>query len=92
LSPRKDFLYRIDLAEVESTTLFIWLIIRFIQLVFSARTIFFSQKKSVNSVFQPAYNFSRTAPMSFYTEKKGIVTPTYLKHTAVQNKRTQQIL
>jgi hypothetical protein len=41
---------------------FIWLIIRLIQLVFLAGTVFFSQKKSVNSVFQPAYNSSRTAP------------------------------
>jgi hypothetical protein len=28
---------------------------------FSAGTIFFSHKKSANSVFQPAYNSSRTA-------------------------------
>jgi hypothetical protein len=42
--------------------LFIWLIIRLIQLVFSAETVFFSHKKSANSVFQPAYNSSRTAP------------------------------
>jgi hypothetical protein len=40
--------------------LFIWLIIRLIQLVFSAETVFFSHKKSANSVFQPAYNSSRT--------------------------------
>jgi hypothetical protein len=38
--------------------LFIWLIIRLIQLVFSAGTVFFSHKKSANSVFQPAYNSS----------------------------------
>jgi hypothetical protein len=44
------------------TALFIWLIIRLIQLVFSAGTVFFSHKKSANSVFQPAYNSSRTAP------------------------------
>jgi hypothetical protein len=42
--------------------LFIWLIIRLIQLVFSAGTVFFSHEKSANSVFQPAYNSSRTAP------------------------------
>jgi hypothetical protein len=42
-----------------SMTLFIWLIIRLIQLVFSAGTVFFSHKKSANSVFQPAYNSSR---------------------------------
>jgi hypothetical protein len=39
--------------------LFIWFIIRLIQLVFLARTVFFSHKKSVNSVFQSAYNSSR---------------------------------
>jgi hypothetical protein len=44
--------------------LFIWLIIRLFRLVFSAGTVFFSHKKSANSVFQPAYNSSRTAPMS----------------------------
>jgi hypothetical protein len=42
--------------------MFIWLIIRLFQLVFSAATLFFSHKKSANSVFQPAYNSSRTAP------------------------------
>jgi hypothetical protein len=42
--------------------LFIWLIIRLIQLIFLAETVFFSHRKSANSVFQPAYNFSRTAP------------------------------
>jgi hypothetical protein len=47
----------------ENLALFIWLIIRLIQLVFSGRTIFFSHEKSVNSVFQPAYNSSRTAPL-----------------------------
>jgi hypothetical protein len=51
-----------DLSGVATEALFIWLIIRFIQLVFSAKTVFFSHKKSVNSVFQPAYNSSRTAP------------------------------
>jgi hypothetical protein len=43
--------------------LFIWLIIRLIQLIFSAGTVFFSHKKSDNSIFQPAYNSSRTAPI-----------------------------
>jgi hypothetical protein len=42
--------------------LFIWFIIRFIQLVFSAEIVFFSHKKSANSVFQPAYNSNRTGP------------------------------
>jgi hypothetical protein len=42
--------------------LFICLIICLIQLVFSAGTVFFSHKKSANSVFQSAYNSSRTAP------------------------------
>jgi hypothetical protein len=44
--------------------LFIWLIIRLIQLVFSAGIVFFSHKKSANSVFQPAYNSSRTGPIT----------------------------
>jgi hypothetical protein len=43
--------------------LFIWLIIRLIWLVFSAETVFFSHEKSANSVFQPAYNSSRTGPI-----------------------------
>jgi hypothetical protein len=47
-----------------SMALFIWLIIRLIQLVFSTGTVFFSHKKSANSVFQSAYNSSRTAPMA----------------------------
>jgi hypothetical protein len=47
--------------------LFIWLIIRLIQLIFSAGTVFFSYKKSVNGVFQPAYNSSRTAPISRFS-------------------------
>jgi hypothetical protein len=42
--------------------LFIRLIIRLFQLVFSAGTVFFSHNKSANSVFQPAYQHSRTAP------------------------------
>jgi hypothetical protein len=48
-----------------SKALFIWLIIRLIRLVFSVRTVFFSHKKSANSVFQPAYNSSRTTPKLF---------------------------
>jgi hypothetical protein len=48
--------------SLKKNTLFIWLIIRLIQLVFSVGTVFFSHKKSANSVFQPAYNSSRTAP------------------------------
>jgi hypothetical protein len=50
-----DFLhcrgYPIDFLQPQTMALFIWLIIRLIQLVFSARTIFFSHKKSANSVF-----------------------------------------
>jgi hypothetical protein len=46
-----------------SLALFIWLIIRLIQLVFLAGTVFFSHKKSANSIFQPAYNSSRTEPL-----------------------------
>jgi hypothetical protein len=47
-----------------TASLFTWLIIRLFQLVFSARTVFFSHDKSVNSVFQPAYQPSRTGPAS----------------------------
>jgi hypothetical protein len=58
---------RIDRNKATATTaLLIWLIIRLIQLVFSAGTVFFSHKKLANSVFQPAYNFSRTGPTSFH--------------------------
>jgi hypothetical protein len=46
----------------QTKALLIWLIIRLIQLVFSTGTVFFSHKKSANSVFQLAYNSSRTAP------------------------------
>jgi hypothetical protein len=49
-------------------SLFIWLIIRFIRLIFLIGTVFFSHKKSVNSVFQPAYNSSQTVPLSLKVE------------------------
>jgi hypothetical protein len=45
--------------ERELKALFIRLIIRLFQLVFSAGTIFFSHNKSTNNVFQPAYQHSR---------------------------------
>jgi hypothetical protein len=44
--------------------LFIRLIIRLFQLIFSVGTMFFSHNKSVNSVFQLAYQHSRTGPMN----------------------------
>jgi hypothetical protein len=43
--------------------LFIRLIIHLFQLVFLVGTIFFSHTKSVNNVFQPAYQHSRMGPM-----------------------------
>jgi hypothetical protein len=43
--------------------LFIRLIIRIFQLVFSVGTVFFSHNKSANNVFQLAYQRSRTGPM-----------------------------
>jgi hypothetical protein len=43
-------------------SLFTRFIIRLFQLVFSAGTVFFSHHKSANSVFQPAYQPSRTGP------------------------------
>jgi hypothetical protein len=61
LSPERNYhgdtllVQIIRLIQLEA--LFIWLIICLIQLVFSAGIVFFSHKKSVNSVFQPAYNF-----------------------------------
>jgi hypothetical protein len=42
--------------------MFIRLIVHTFQLVFSAGTMFFSHNKSVNSVFQPAYQHNRTGP------------------------------
>jgi hypothetical protein len=53
----------IGTCRIDTMALFIWLIIRLIQLIFSAGTVFSSHKKSVNSVFQPAYNSSRTGPI-----------------------------
>jgi hypothetical protein len=47
-------------STAPTAVLFIWLIIHLIQLVFSVGTVFFSHKKSANSVFQSAYNSSRT--------------------------------
>jgi hypothetical protein len=63
--------------------LFIWLIIRLIQLVFSAGTVFFFHKKSAISVFQPAYNSSRTAPilrMLVCSNGRITILEIYLKH------------
>jgi hypothetical protein len=37
--------------KAEEGALFTWLIIRLIQLIFLAETVFFSHKKSTNSVF-----------------------------------------
>jgi hypothetical protein len=48
--------------NLEAEAMFIRLIIRLFQLVFSARTVFFSHNKSANSVFQPAYQPSRMGP------------------------------
>jgi hypothetical protein len=61
--PRLLFTECLHWLNTGNMVLFIWLIIRLIQLVFSVETVFFSHKKSVNSVFQPAYNSSWTAPM-----------------------------
>jgi hypothetical protein len=54
-------LFKISLG-VQISALFIRLIIRTFQLVFSAGTMFFSHNKSANSVFQPTYQHSRTGP------------------------------
>jgi hypothetical protein len=50
------------MADPVTKVMFIQLIIRLFQLVFSAGTVFFSHNKSANSVFQLAYQHSRTAP------------------------------
>ena len=64
--------------------MFIRLIIRLFQLVFSAKTVFFSHNKSVNSVFQPAYQHSRTAPLPPLCSKLhgdvGVHSQTSLEH------------
>jgi hypothetical protein len=73
---------------VRPSALFIWLIIRLIQLVFSAGTVFFSHKKSANSVFQPAYNSSRTGPSSHPRSDTAIngqvMSNTILQHASNQ--------
>jgi hypothetical protein len=51
-----------DYSTMQHMTLFIRLIIRTFQLVFLARTVFFSHNKSANSVFQSTYQHSRTGP------------------------------
>jgi hypothetical protein len=48
--------------STETAALFIRLIIRTFQLVFLAETVFFSHNKSANSIFQSAYQHSRTEP------------------------------
>jgi hypothetical protein len=45
--------------------LFSRLIIHTFQLVFSVSIVFFSHNKSVNSIFQPAYQLSRTGSYMF---------------------------
>jgi hypothetical protein len=49
--------------ETVTMVMFIRLIIRLFQLVFSVRTIFFSYNKSANSIFQSGYQHSRTEPI-----------------------------
>jgi hypothetical protein len=56
----------ISLTEV----LIIRLIIRTFQLIFSVKIVFFSHNKSVNSVFQPAYQHSRTGREPWVTNPK----------------------
>jgi hypothetical protein len=57
------------------TGLFIRHIIRLFQLIFSARTVIFSQNKSANSVFQPAYQHSRTGPTSYINDVTACMLP-----------------
>jgi hypothetical protein len=48
--------------------MFIRLMIRIFQLVFSAAILFFSHNKSANNFFQPAYQHNRTGPLYHGTE------------------------
>jgi hypothetical protein len=48
-------------SKSETSSLFTWLIIRFLACFFSRNSIF-SHNKSVNNIFQPAYQPSRTGP------------------------------
>jgi hypothetical protein len=54
-------LYRMPCADVQRA-MFIRLIIRLFQLIFSVETVFFSHNKSANRVFQSAYQHSRMGP------------------------------
>jgi hypothetical protein len=57
---------RVSFEQVkQSKAMFIRLIIRHFQLVFLVGTVFFSHNKSVNSIFQPGYQHSRTGPKPY---------------------------
>jgi hypothetical protein len=47
-------------------------------LFFLAETIFFSHKKSANSIFQPIYNSSRTAPMPLTSQPWAAKPPRFI--------------
>jgi hypothetical protein len=70
-----------SILHLTTKALFIRLIIRLFQLVFSAGTIFFSHNKSANSVFQPAYQHSQTEPKSSRREKHQGKKPAKNSHT-----------
>jgi hypothetical protein len=61
LSGRLTFMVAVVFLR-KSSAMFIRLIIRTFQLVFSVGIVFFSHNKSANSVSQPAYQHSRTGP------------------------------
>jgi ABC-type multidrug transport system fused ATPase/permease subunit len=63
LSPCFRYVRISKLLWLFAMALFIRLIIRLFQLVFSVRTVFFSHNKSANSVFQLAYQHSQTGPI-----------------------------
>jgi hypothetical protein len=54
-----------DGPSPDTPVLFIRLIIRTFQLVFSVETIFFSHNKSTNGIFQPTYQYKPVSLLSF---------------------------
>jgi hypothetical protein len=61
--------------------LIIRLIICLFQFVFSVGTIFFSHNKLANNIFQPAYQYSRTAPTLFLVHVCNFICQINLSHT-----------
>jgi hypothetical protein len=73
--------------------LFIRLIICTFQLVFSAGTVFFSHHKSLNSIFQPAYQHSRTGPI-YHTYNWEVFSSLFVQQAdgPISNRAMQKLL